>query len=77
MLMYVLEFGCHCILCIPMLTHKNQQILYLTLGKIFHPPPPPPPLNSTNVVLCLYSSLYKIALPIPYIRCCGLNYIHF
>ena len=31
----------------------------------------------TDVVLCLYSQLYEIALRILYIRCCELNYIHF
>ena len=31
----------------------------------------------TDVVLCLYCQLYKIALRILYIRCCDLNYIHF
>ena len=31
----------------------------------------------TDVVLCLYSELYEIALRILYIRCCELNYIHF
>ena len=31
----------------------------------------------TNVVLCLYSLLYEIALRILYIRCCEMNYIHF
>ena len=30
-----------------------------------------------DVVLCLYSQLYEIALRILYIRCCELNYIHF
>ena len=34
-------------------------------------------LPSTDTVLCLYSPLYKIALPIPHIRCCWLNYPHF
>ena len=31
----------------------------------------------TDVVLCLYSQLYEIALRILYIRCFELNYIYF
>ena len=31
----------------------------------------------TDVVLCVYSQLHKLALRILYIRCCELNYIHF
>ena len=31
----------------------------------------------TNVVLCLYSQLYEIALRILYIKCFELNYIYF
>ena len=31
----------------------------------------------TDVVLCLYSQLYEIAIRMLYIRCCELNYIHF
>ena len=30
----------------------------------------------TDVVLCVYSQLHKLALRILYIRCCELNYIH-
>ena len=31
----------------------------------------------TDVVLCLYSQLYDMALRMLYIRCCEVNYIHF
>ena len=34
-------------------------------------------ITPTDVVLCLYSQLYDIALRILQIKCCGVNYTHF
>ena len=34
-------------------------------------------ISSTDAVLCLYSPLCEITVPISFIRCCGLNFPHF